>query len=68
MNNFGYHAILSLFWLIISYYTGYYEVYRYSKGIEIFGKLLKQFFFSYLNKIYIFVRIKSRRGLSVPLN
>jgi len=48
MNNFGYHAILSLFWLIISYYTGYYEVYRYSKGIEIFGKLLKQFFFTSL--------------------
>lgn len=45
MSNFGYHSILSLFWLIISYYSGYYEVYRFSKGIEIFGKLLKQFFF-----------------------
>ena len=45
MSNFGYHTILSVFWLVISYYSGYYEVYRYTKGIEIFGKLLKQFFF-----------------------
>lgn len=45
MSNFGYHTILTLFWLVISYYSGYYEVYRYSKGIEIFGKLLKQIFF-----------------------
>ena len=45
MSNFGYHSILSVFWLVISYYSGYYEVYRFSKGIEIFGKLLKQFFF-----------------------
>lgn len=48
MSNIGYHLLLSLFWLIISYYSGYYEVYRYSKGIEIFGKLLKQFFFTSL--------------------
>jgi putative colanic acid biosynthesis UDP-glucose lipid carrier transferase len=45
MSNFGYHTILTIFWLTISYYTGYYEVFRFSKGIEIFGKLLKQFFF-----------------------
>ena len=45
MSNFGYHSILTVFWLIISYYSGYYEVYRFTKGIEIFGKLLKQFFF-----------------------
>lgn len=45
MSNFGYHTILSVFWLIVSYYSGFYEVYRYSKGIEIFGKLLKQFFY-----------------------
>ncbi len=45
MSNFGYHTILTLFWLVISYYSGYYEVFRYSKGIEIFGKLLKQFFY-----------------------
>jgi putative colanic acid biosynthesis UDP-glucose lipid carrier transferase len=48
MNNIGYHSIVSIFWLIISYYTGYYEVYRYTKEVEIFGKLLKQFFFTSL--------------------
>ena len=45
MSNIGYHSILSVFWLVISYYSGYYEVYRFSSGFEIFGKLLKQFFF-----------------------
>lgn len=45
MSNFGYHAILTFFWLIISYYTGFYEVYRFTKQITIFGKLLKQFAF-----------------------
>ena len=45
MSNIGYHSIVSIFWLIISYYSGYYEVYRYSKGFQILGKLLKQFFF-----------------------
>lgn len=45
MSNFGYHTILTTFWLIISYYSGYYEVYRFTKGVEIVGKLLKQFFF-----------------------
>jgi putative colanic acid biosysnthesis UDP-glucose lipid carrier transferase len=45
MSNFGYHTLISFFWLIISYYSGYYEVFRYSKGIEILGKLLKQFIF-----------------------
>ncbi|WP_320816034.1 exopolysaccharide biosynthesis polyprenyl glycosylphosphotransferase [Flavobacterium sp.] len=45
MSNFGYHSILSIFWLVISYYSGYYEVYRFTKGIEISGKLFKQFLF-----------------------
>lgn len=48
MSNFGYHTVLTLFWLIISYYSGYYEVYRFTKGIEILGKLLNQFFFTSL--------------------
>ncbi len=41
MSNFGYHTILTLFWLVISYYSGYYEVFRYSKEIEIFGNVRK---------------------------
>ncbi len=48
MSNFGYHTIVTIFWLIISYYSGFYEVYRYSKGVEIFAKLLNQFFFTSL--------------------
>lgn len=48
MSNFGYHTIVTVFWLIISYYSGFYEVYRYTKGIEIFGKLIKQIFFTSL--------------------
>lgn len=48
MSNFGYHTIITIFWLIISYYSGFYEVYRYTKGIEIFGKLIKQIFFTSL--------------------
>ncbi|WP_396198687.1 exopolysaccharide biosynthesis polyprenyl glycosylphosphotransferase [Flavobacterium sp.] len=45
MSNFGYHTILSLSWIVISYYSGYYEVYRFTKEITIFGKLIKQFIF-----------------------
>lgn len=48
MSNFGYHAILSVFWLIIAYYIGYYEVYRNTKETSIFIKLLKQFLFVWL--------------------
>ncbi|SEP90228.1 undecaprenyl-phosphate glucose phosphotransferase [Flavobacterium urocaniciphilum] len=45
MSNFGYHTIVSVFWLAISYYSGFYEVYRYTKEVQILGKLFKQFFF-----------------------
>ena len=48
MSNFGYHAILSIFWLIIAYYIGYYEVYRNTKETSIFIKLVKQFLFVWL--------------------
>lgn len=43
MSNFGYHTIISAFWLVISYYSGYYEVYRFTKAFSILGKLFKQF-------------------------
>ncbi len=44
MSNFGYHSILSIFWLLIAYYTEFYEIYRHSKEISIFLKIFKQFF------------------------
>ena len=61
MSNFGYHTILTSFWLIIAYYSGYYEVFRFTKGFEIFGKLIKQFFlislitFAYIGFKYKYV-------------
>jgi putative colanic acid biosynthesis UDP-glucose lipid carrier transferase len=59
MSNFGYHTLLTLFWLISSYYSGYYEVYRYSKGFEIVGKLLKQFaFLSLITFAYVGFKYK----------
>ena len=59
MSNFGYHAILTFFWLIISYYTGFYEVYRFTKQISIFGKLLKQFaFISLITFAYVGYKYK----------
>lgn len=45
MSTIGYHLIATVFWLVTSYYTGYYEVYRYTKETSIFFKLLKQFLF-----------------------
>lgn len=45
ISSIGYHTILTFFWLIISYYSGFYEVYRFTKETSIFSKLLKQFFF-----------------------
>jgi putative colanic acid biosysnthesis UDP-glucose lipid carrier transferase len=59
MSNFGYHLLVSFFWLVISYYSGYYEVFRYSKGIEILGKLLKQFtFISLITFAYVGFKYK----------
>ena len=43
MSNFGYHTILSLFWIVITYYSGFYEVYRFTKETTILGKLIRQF-------------------------
>lgn len=48
MSNFGYHLILSTFWLIVAYYIGFYEVYRTTKETTIFSKLFKQFLFIWL--------------------
>ena len=45
ISSIAYHTILTVFWLIVSYYSGFYEVYRFTKETSIFSKLLKQFFF-----------------------
>lgn len=40
----SYHAFISAAWLIITWNIGFYEVYRYTKVIEILGNILKQYF------------------------
>jgi putative colanic acid biosynthesis UDP-glucose lipid carrier transferase len=45
MSNIGFHSLLTFFWLIFAYYGGYYEIYRFTKGFQVFTKILKQFLF-----------------------
>lgn len=45
MSNISYHILLTVFWLVFAYYGGYYEIYRFTKGFQIFTKILKQFLF-----------------------
>lgn len=50
----SYHLFITLSWAIIGYNTGFYEVYRYTKVIQIYGKVLKQYFiFIVVNFAYI---------------
>jgi len=45
LNVLGYHFFISISWLVIAWNIGFYEVYRYTKVIEIFSSILKQYFF-----------------------
>jgi putative colanic acid biosynthesis UDP-glucose lipid carrier transferase len=50
----SYHLFISVSWILIAYNTGFYDVYRYTKVIQIFGKVLKQYFlFLIVNFAYI---------------
>lgn len=50
----SYHLFITLSWAIIGYNTGFYEVYRYTKVIQIYGKVVKQYFlFIIVNFAYI---------------
>ncbi|MBC8643455.1 hypothetical protein H9W95_03230 [Flavobacterium lindanitolerans] len=54
LNLLGYHFFISIFWLIIARNIGFYEVYRYTKVIEIFSNILKQYlFFLLINFAFI---------------
>lgn len=44
LNQIGYHLFVSASWIIIAWNIGFYEVYRYTKVIEILGNTLKQYF------------------------
>ena len=45
LNLLGYHFFVSISWLVIAWNIGFYEVYRYTKVIEILSSVLKQYFF-----------------------
>lgn len=45
LNQIGYHLFVSISWVIIAWNIGFYEVYRYTKVIEILGNTLKQYMF-----------------------
>ena len=50
----SFHIFLSIAWIAIAINIGFYEVYRYTKVIEIFGKILKTYFiFLIINFAYI---------------
>ncbi|MEZ0007411.1 putative colanic acid biosynthesis UDP-glucose lipid carrier transferase [Flavobacterium sp. 28YEA47A] len=54
LNLIGYHFFISISWLIIAWNIGFYEVYRYTKVIEIFSNILKQYlFFLLINFAFI---------------
>ncbi|WP_333599030.1 exopolysaccharide biosynthesis polyprenyl glycosylphosphotransferase [Flavobacterium sp.] len=54
LHNLSFYFFLLIAWVSIAYNTGFYEVYRYTKVIEIFGKIIKQYFiFIVLNFAYV---------------
>ncbi len=53
------HLFISISWILISLYTGFYNVYRYTKPVEIFEKITKQYIiFAILNFAYVGVFTK----------
>lgn len=55
--NFSFLFYISIFWLLISYYTKFYKVYRYTQSSMLFSLLLSQFFIfllAYLSYFTIF--------------
>lgn len=43
LSYFSYHFFITVSWLVISWNIGFYEVYRYTKVIEILGNIIKQY-------------------------
>lgn len=51
--NVWYHLFLSFSWIIVAWNVRFYEVYRFTKVIDIFERIIKQFiFFAVLNFAY----------------
>lgn len=54
LNGFYYHLFVSFSWVVISWNVKFYEVYRFTKAIEILGKIIKQYVvFTIVNFAYI---------------
>jgi len=54
LNTFWYHIFITFFWSFTNWSIGFYEVYRYTKVIQIIGKLIRQYvIFLVLNFAYI---------------
>lgn len=54
LNSFYYHVFVSFSWVVISWNVGFYEVYRFTKVIEILGKIIRQYLiFTIVNFAYI---------------
>ncbi len=54
LHGFYYHLFVSLSWVVISWNVGFYEVYRFTKAIEILEKIIKQYvIFTIVNFAYI---------------
>jgi putative colanic acid biosynthesis UDP-glucose lipid carrier transferase len=50
----SFHFFISFAWIVLSMNIGFYEIYRYTKVIEISGKIIKQYFlFLIVNFAYI---------------
>lgn len=46
--NFYFLSYISIFWIVTSYFFGFYKVYRYSRPFRLLGLLLKQFLIFFL--------------------
>jgi len=54
LNGFYYHLFVSFSWIVISWNVGFYEVYRFTKVIDILAKIIKQYIvFTIVNFAYI---------------
>lgn len=54
LNVIYYHVFISMAWVIISWNVGFYEVYRFTKALEIFRKIFNQYaLFIILNFAYL---------------
>ena len=50
----NYQLFISIFWVLSSLYIGFYEIYRYTKILDILSKILKQYFiFLLINLAYL---------------